>query len=118
MKHGASAGSKRRKETQVVRLMIELYCRGRHGTPKGRLCPECQALAEYAAQRVAHCPHMEIKTFCSNCKTHCYQPQMRERIRQVMRYSGPRILLHHPVMAVRHVVETVKEKKRLKKENC
>ena len=104
MKHGASAGSKRRKETQVVRLMIELYCRGRHGTPKGRLCPECQALAEYAAQRVAHCPHMEIKTFCSNCKTH--------------RYSGPRMLLHHPVMAVRHVVETVKEKKRLKKENC
>ena len=90
----------------------------RDGTPKGWLCLECQALAEYAAQRVAHCPHMEIKTFCSNCKTHCYQPQMRERIRQVMRYSGPRMLLHHPVMAVRHVVETVKEKKRLKKENC
>ena len=61
---------------------------------------------------------MENKTFCSNCKTHCYQTQMRERIRQVMRYSGPRMLLHHPVMAVRHVVETVKEKKRLKKENC
>ena len=63
MKRSASAESKRKKETQVVRLMIELYCRGRHGTPKGWLCLECQALAEYAAQRVAHCPHMETKTF-------------------------------------------------------
>ena len=46
MKRSASAESKRKKETQVVRLMIEMYCRGRHGTPKGWLCPECQALAE------------------------------------------------------------------------
>ena len=41
---------------------------------------------------------------------------MRERIREVMRFSGPRMIFHHPVMAVRHVIESKKEKKRLEKE--
>ncbi len=40
------------------------------------------------------------KTFCANCKVHCYKPQMREQIRQVMRFSGPRMLLYHPVLAI------------------
>ena len=51
-----TAGFKQKKETQVVQQMIALYCRGRHKMPKGQLCPDCLALAEYAAQRVAHCP--------------------------------------------------------------
>ena len=51
------------------------------------------------------------KTFCSVCKTHCYKPEMRQRIREVMRWSGPRMLFHHPVLAVRHLVETRKQKK-------
>lgn len=42
---------------------------------------------------------------------------MREKIRQVMRFSGPRMIFHHPVAAVRHVIETKKEKKRLEMEN-
>lgn len=37
----------------------------------------------------------------------------REQIRAVMRFSGPRMLLHHPVLATRHVMETKKEQKRL-----
>ena len=65
----------------------------------------------YADARVDHCPHMETKTFCSACKTHCYKPQMREAIRQVMRWSGPRMIFHHPVLAIRHLIETKKQKK-------
>ena len=78
---------KRAQEKETVGLMIELYCRGHHGTRKGQLCPDCAA------------------------KTHCYKPEMRARIRDVMRWSGPRMLFHHPVMAVRHLVETRKQKK-------
>ena len=106
---------RREKEKSVVRLMITLYCGGNHGTKGGKLCPDCAALAEYADARVNHCPHMATKTFCSNCKTHCYKPEMREKIRAVMRWSGPRMIFHHPIMAVRHVVETKKEKARLDK---
>ena len=69
------------------------------------------ALRDYADARVDHCPHIATKTFCSVCQTHCYKPEMRERIRQVMRWSGPRMLFHHPVLAVRHLTETRKQKK-------
>ena len=108
--------SKREKEKQVVGLMIQLYCHKNHNTKNG-LCPECEQLKIYAEQRSDKCPFMETKTFCSNCKVHCYKPEMREKIRRVMRFSGPRMIFHHPVMAVSHVIESKKEKKRLEKEN-
>lgn len=107
---------KREREKRTVALMIRLYCRKKHGTKKN-LCLECEALSQYAMQRSDKCPFMETKTFCSNCRVHCYKPEMREKIREVMRFSGPRMILHHPVMAVRHVIESKKEKKRLEKEN-
>ena len=71
---------------------------------------------DYARMRSDKCPFMEQKTFCSNCRVHCYKPQMREEIRNVMKFSGPRMIFHHPLMAVSHVVETRKEKKRLEAE--
>lgn len=102
---------KRQREKETVSLMIQLYCRKNHGG-KG-LCPDCAALDAYARQRSDRCPFMETKTFCSNCKVHCYKPEMRDKIRAVMRFSGPRMLLYHPVMALRHVIETKKEQHRL-----
>ena len=102
---------KRADEKMLVSEMIALYCRRQHKTPKGTLCPECRQLHDYALMRIDKCPFMETKTFCSACKTHCYKPQMREAIRQVMRWSGPRMLFHHPVLAVRHLTETRKQKK-------
>lgn len=103
---------KRAREKRMVSQMIALYCKKNHRTKNG-LCPECAALADYARQRSDKCPFMESKTFCSNCKVHCYKPQMRAKIREVMRFSGPRMVFHHPVAAVRHVIETKREKKRL-----
>ena len=74
------------------------------------------ALDEYARSRSDRCPFMETKTFCANCRVHCCKPEMRAQIREVMRYSGPRMMLHHPVMAARHVIEGRKERARLKAE--
>ena len=108
-----TVAEKRDGEKLLVSEMIALYCRKNHHTAKGSLCPQCQALHDYALQRIERCPFMETKTFCSNCRVHCYQPEMREQIRAVMRFSGPRMLLHHPVLATRHVMETKKEQKRL-----
>ena len=102
--------TKREREKVIVSQMIALYCRKNNHSKE--LCPDCAALANYARQRSDKCPFMESKTFCSNCKVHCYKPEMREKIRAVMRFSGPRMLCHHPVMAVRHLIESKKEKKR------
>lgn len=106
--------NKREREKKTVALMIRLYCKKKHGT-KETLCPECEALLQYATLRSDKCPFMETKTFCSNCRVHCYKPEMREKIREVMRFSGPRMIFYHPIMALRHVVESKKEANRLEK---
>mgnify|MGYP000009389462 FL=1 len=106
---------KRQKEQYVVEEMIRLYCRKNHlkeKRQKGLMCPECQDLLNYARLRSKKCPFMKEKTFCANCKVHCYKPEMREKIRQVMRFSGPRMLLYHPVLAIWHLVCSIKEKKK------
>ncbi|HIU18452.1 MAG TPA: nitrous oxide-stimulated promoter family protein [Candidatus Limiplasma stercoravium] len=104
--------TKREREKRMVSQMIALYCRKKHHT-RGDLCPQCAALDAYAKMRADKCPFMETKTFCSNCRIHCYKPDMRAKIREVMRFAGPRMILHHPVAAIRHVVETKKEQRRL-----
>ena len=105
--------TKREREKALFSRMIALYCKKNHGGKS--LCPDCAALDAYARQRSDRCPFMETKTFCSNCHVHCYKPEMREKIRAVMRFSGPRMILYHPLLAVRHVMETKKEKRRLEK---
>ena len=112
---GKQAESKRRREKAMVSRMIALYCRKQHRS-KGGLCPECAELADYARQRSDKCPFMETKTFCSNCRVHCYKPEMREKIRAVMRFSGPRMLFYHPAAAIRHMIETRREKRRLEEQ--
>lgn len=106
--------NKREREKQLVTQMIALYCRKNHGGKP--LCKQCRELSEYACMRSDKCPFMENKTFCSNCKVHCYKPEMREKIRAVMRFSGPRMIFHHPITAIRHVIEVKREKNRQEKE--
>ena len=103
---------KRQREQVIVSQMIALYCKRKHHHRDG-LCPECQALDTYAKMRSDRCPFMESKTFCSNCKVHCYKPEMREKIREVMRFSGPRMIFYHPLMAIRHVIESRREKRKM-----
>lgn len=107
-----SIDDKRNREKILVSQMIQLYCRKMHKS-KNVLCDECKELDDYAKLRSEKCPFMETKTFCSNCKVHCYKPEMREKIREVMRFSGPRMIFHHPITAIRHVIETKKEKQKL-----
>lgn len=106
-----SIRSKREKEKSVLELMISIYCRNKHQGKQ--VCPKCKLLLDYAIRRVERCPFMETKTFCSNCKIHCYKEDMREEIRKVMAYAGPWMLVHHPIMAIGHVMESRKERKQI-----
>lgn len=103
---------KRQREKELVSQMIALYCKRKHHHANG-LCPECEQLDAYAKMRSDRCPFMETKTFCSNCKVHCYKPEMREKIREVMRFSGPRMIFYHPIIAIRHVIESKREKREM-----
>jgi hypothetical protein len=93
------------REIKAVGVMIGIHCHGRHGVTKG-LCGDCRDLAAYAGQKVRACPFGEGKPVCSQCRIHCYKPLMRSRIREVMRFSGPRMILRHPLLAIRHLLLT------------
>ena len=90
--------------------MIRLYCRRKEGNRA--VCDSCRQLKEYALARLDCCRFGERKPACRNCKVHCYQPELREKIRRVMRFSGPRMLLCHPILAMWHVVCTLRGKRR------
>lgn len=90
------------EEKTVVEQMINLYCRKKEGNAS--LCPSCNELLEYARQRLDRCKFGNRKTTCKKCPVHCYRPDMRERIKAIMRWSGPRMLFYHPVSAVKHLV--------------
>jgi hypothetical protein len=82
--------------------MIRLYCRCHHGS-QDALCDDCDELQTYALARLDHCRYGENKPTCQNCPTHCYKPDRREQIRTVMRFAGPRMLRHHPILALAHL---------------
>jgi len=98
-------GPKMAREKRTLEAMIDIFCRGRHGTADPP-CPDCRELLEYAHKRLDRCTFQEDKPICAKCPVHCYRPAMREKVREVMRYAGPRMLLQHPVMALRHYTDS------------
>ncbi|PQJ43098.1 hypothetical protein BTO00_13915 [Vibrio campbellii] len=90
-------------EFKTVKAMVEVYSKDHHGT-RGELCSECRELLEYAEVRLDRCPYGECKPTCNQCPIHCYKPEPKEQMRLVMRYSGPRMLLKHPILAIRHLL--------------
>ncbi|MBM3146486.1 MAG: nitrous oxide-stimulated promoter family protein [Actinobacteria bacterium] len=96
--------------------MVGMYCRDHHGVVQaspgavvdaqaGLLCGDCAALLDYARARLDRCPYGAAKPTCAACPTHCYKPALREQVRAVMRFSGPRMLTRHPVLATAHLID-------------
>ena len=89
--------------------MVEIYCIGKKHERSRLLshievCEECSALLNYAYQRLDHCKFGEQKPTCKKCPIHCYKPDMKEQMRESMRYAGPRMMWYHPVEAIRHLI--------------
>lgn len=100
--------------------MIAIYCHDKHGTRGETVCDSCQGLLSYAGLRLDKCPYQENKTTCARCPTHCYKPERREEIRQVMRYAGPKMLWKHPYLTVMHLLVDGRREKpvRVRKERA
>lgn len=95
------------REYQTVHNMLRLYCHDRHHSADA-LCADCQELSDYVSARLTHCKYGELKSTCKQCTSHCYKPEMRERIRQVMRYAGPRMWYRHPLLTLQHILDGFK----------
>ena len=101
--NGPKGMERSEQEIKTVRIMIGMYCRSRHGGGK-MLCDHCRSLRSYAEKRILKCPFGENKPVCSQCPIHCYKPQMKKQIGEVMRFAGPKMMFRHPILAVRHLI--------------
>mgnify|MGYP004526441969 FL=1 len=108
------------RDAQTLRVMTQMYCANHHGTncksvggDRGSntgddlLCEQCSAVLAYSLERTARCPH-EHKGNCKECPIHCYKPDMRAAIKEIMSYAGPRMLYAHPLLALRYVARKIK----------
>jgi Nitrous oxide-stimulated promoter len=98
------------REFQTVQLMISLYCRKKHH--QQNLCNQCRELLEYASERISRCRFGEQKPVCRKCTIHCYKAEMREKIRAVMRFSGPGMIVYHPLIALNHLIRSLRNWKK------
>jgi hypothetical protein len=97
--------SRRTRELDTLRAMIAMYCRGHAHPRQARLCESCAALLDYASRRLRRCVFGDAKPTCANCVVHCYTAEMRDRVKAVMRWAGPRMLYRHPLLALRHMLD-------------
>ena len=130
--------ARRKQEKSVFLAMSEVYCKGmkhdgitdvteelgfdeelqtyvKWSGWKVRLCPECLDLVKESAKHTNRCRHLAYKTFCHHCPTPCYAQSAREKIRPIMRYSGPRIMTRHPVLGVQYMVLTARHARIIKR---
>lgn len=90
------------REWKTISKMVGIYCADHHSATGPEPCPSCRDFLDYAETRLHKCPYGEDKPTCSNCPVHCYKPAQRARVKEIMRYAGPRMLLRHPLLAIAH----------------
>jgi hypothetical protein len=92
------------RERKTIEAMIKIYCKIKHNT-KLKLCLDCQAIQNYAINQLRKCPFQEKKPTCVQCTIHCYKEPERMKIKKLMRFSGPRMLFRHPILAIYHLID-------------
>ena len=88
---------------KVLARFIEVYCKSKHHNLKRdiwkdslsgvkiELCNECIEIMNYSSNRLVLCP-LDPKPSCKNCKIHCYAPEQRKKIKEIMRFSGIKLI--------------------------
>ena len=104
--------SKKSRDIKVLANFISIYCRENHRTAMKEafparderlrqilggndilLCQDCSKLLNHGIAKLMLCP-LDPKPMCNKCETHCYAPGYKERIREVMRFSGSYLVKH------------------------
>lgn len=104
------------RETKTLTAMFSVYCKGHHQAKEAQLCTQCKAIRDYTIKRLHNCPLIERKPTCANCLIHCYNKDMQNKVRIIMRYSGPRILLRHPLLTLYHFLDSRIKPQAMKKQ--
>jgi len=81
------------REKRIINIMIKMYCSDIHQSSE--LCNDCKELKDYAEKKLLNCPFIKNKPVCAKCDIHCYNTQQQEKIKEVMRTVGPKMLYTH-----------------------
>ena len=103
---------KKSRDLMVLRKFISIFCQENHraeakgtfaikddrlrhvlGDEELMLCKDCTKLLNHGTAKLLLCPY-DPKPMCKKCETHCYAPGYRERIREVMKFSGLYLVKH------------------------
>lgn len=98
-----------KREKRTVRAMIRIYCHAHHKTGK-ELCAICSDLLIYAERKIDRCTFKEKKPVCSECKIHCYSKDNQTKIKEVMKYAGPRMIYKQPYFSLMHFFDKIFKK--------
>ena len=98
-----------RREKETIRIMIGMYCAARHGARIDD-CEQCRGLLSHALMKIERCAFHDSKPACNACRIHCYSQEMREQVRVVMRYSGPRMMWAHPALGLLHAADRLRHR--------
>jgi hypothetical protein len=90
------------REKKTVGFMIGIYCKHHHSAGR-ELCADCMQVKEQVFVHLENCPFHEKKTACGRCGLKCYLSTSRVKVWAIMSYSGPRMLLYHPSLALQHL---------------
>lgn len=101
------------EEHRTIVAMLSIYCKAHHNYD-GNLCVKCEEVSQYSYARLQNCPFKNHKSTCGNCTVHCYKNSMRTQIKKIMRYSGPRMLMRHPIIAIKHLIHSQRKAPTLK----
>lgn len=97
------------KDIRILARFIRIYCHAKHAgkiggevvlpeelQPRRRgqstICSDCMALLEHGIRKRNLCP-LNPKPTCRKCHIHCYSPEYRQKIREIMSFSGRKLLL-------------------------
>ena len=105
----ATRSRRNQREKKTISAMIGMFCASRHGK-RLQDCGTCRQLLAYAEMKIDKCVFHEYKPACNDCRIHCYSRESREEIRAVMRFSGPRMMLFHPILGSLHMVDRLRRR--------
>jgi len=94
-------------EKMTIEAMVRIYCRYHHGKD---ICEDCGAILSYCFARIEKCIFGPDKPACNTCTVHCYSPKMREQVKTIMRFSGPKMIYKHPYLAIVHLLKENRKK--------
>jgi hypothetical protein len=87
-------------EFKTINAMVTLYCQRFH-KQQGE-CAECKDFLIYANEKLDRCPYGQTKPTCNKFPIHCSKAEQRAQAKKIMRHAGPRMLIYHPILAIKH----------------